>query len=180
MGLWVLPAHANDFLVQVDDSTDHMDIRTYENGTLIQGGFDLGEAYLGGYALGFDPNAGLLSDIDVRYNILELNGQLSDTWHIFGTEGDDSLSIPFISDSEGGGSLTPLDGGITVFETGGWQTVLVNTVANLDTFTWQFRSDVSEVPLPGALPLLAAGLGALGVVGRWRGKHNPATPHADA
>ena len=115
------------------------------------------------------------------YNITGAGETLSDTLSITvaptATSGNTSVTVDFFSDIEGGAALTPLSC-TTVFptacisasiaETGASQTVNAG-VADLIV---SFASDV-ETPLPGALPLFATGLGALGLLG-WRRKRKQA------
>lgn len=115
------------------------------------------------------------------YNITDAGETLSDTLSITvaptNTSGNTSVTVDFVSDTEGGAALTPLSC-TTVFptacisasiaETGASQTVN-SGVADLIV---SFASD-REVPLPAALPLFASGLGALGLLG-WRKKRKQA------
>jgi hypothetical protein len=169
LGAGSTAVHANTFLVQADDLTDTLAINTYENGVLIQNAVIGGESYLGAYGLAWDANAFLASDVDVRANIYEKGGSLSDTWQLLGAAGQQLINIPFISDT-GGAPLLPLPNGKGFFETGGWQTVAQFTLVNGDDYTWQFRSDAGGVPEPAAWALMLVGLGGLGVAARSRRK----------
>jgi hypothetical protein len=171
LGLGATAAHAGDqFLFQFDDTVEgHLWANTYQNGTLIQS-VDVGpESYGSGYGLQWNGTGAVLtSDIDVAVNIYDIDGvTLSDTWHLFGLAGDGLLQIPFVSDVEGQ-TLTPLPNGIRMIETGGWQTVLENDLANGDHFIWQFASDVGDVPEPASWAMMLAGFGLLGMAMRAR------------
>jgi hypothetical protein len=155
------PSQASIYLNKFDDLGDNLIINIYQDGTLIQNVTLPGESYTGDYYL-FD---GVLSqNLNVSLNIYDSDGfTLSDTWHLFGSAGSQSFSIPFLSDVEGGPALQPLSGAQTIIETGDWQTAATFSVSNGDTYIWQFRSDVeaTTVPEPTTLTLFLLGLGGL-------------------
>ena len=146
---------ANDFVFLWQDTTDNLFGITWENGVIIQNVNVGHESYNGSYGLGWDPNSFLTSDVNINVNIVEPGtGALSDTFRLFGRQGDGSLNIPFISDA-----TTPLSGAVTLGETGGRQTVFQNTLTNGDTYTWQFQSGVPE---PSTWALMLVGFAGLG------------------
>jgi hypothetical protein len=154
-------ASASVILFQWDDSEPALTANTYLDGALVQSITVGNEQYTNGYNMTWAETLGLpggvlVADVDVAVNIFEKDGSLSDTWHLFGPQGSNVLSIPFFSDVDGQ-SLALLPNGITMFETGDWQTVTEFTLTNGDHYIWQFRSDV-ETPEPGTLALMAVGL----------------------
>lgn len=173
MALMPVAANASSYLVQFDELTAPNTIwaYTYKDGVEVQNGKLVdGDYYPSGYQFFTDGSGvtpGLLADINYSLNIWEdyAGGTLSDTWQIFGLQGVTSLSTPYYSDT----GLVLLTSGtvVDIIETGGFQTVLQFSVSNGDVYTWQFRSDAPAVPIPAALPLFAAGLGAMGFMG-WR------------
>jgi hypothetical protein len=158
-------AQGNQFLVQYVDTVEgQVFVDTYENGTLIQHAAVGAEGYTSGYSLTWDANAMLAANIDVTANIYDPNGvTLSDTLHFFGNEGSQVLNIPFQSDVEGQSLTGFAEPTLNLVETGGFQTVLENTLTNGDHYVWQFASDVSDsqVPEPGTVALVSLSLAAL-------------------
>ena len=158
------PAFAQDnYLFQWDDATEgHLWGDTYKNGVLIQH-VDVGpEDYDGYYGLWAGA---LANDFDVSFNIYDRDG-LSDTWRIFGTAGNTYFGTPFHSDNDIS-QLTPLPNGITLWETGAYQTVYDFTLDNGDHYTLRFRSD-SDAPEPASWALMVGGFGAIGAALRRR------------
>ena len=113
------------------------------------------EAVIGDFPL-YTGSPGLLtSDVNVAWNIYDLDGTtLSDTLSFTGTAGGNFVHISFLS--EGFPGLLPLLNAQSVIETGDWQTGLNATLSNGDTFIYQFRSN--ETPLPGAIWLFGSAL----------------------
>lgn len=158
------------YVFQWDDAETGLTGNTYKNGELIQSVKVSDENYDGDYGLWTNAKGelGMLtSDIDVRVNILEADGSLSDTWRLFGNRGDSRLGIPFHSDFENQ-QVQPLPGAIKLFESGDYQTVLEFSASNGDFYTWQFRSDVEAIPEPSTYALMLGGLGVMGYLARRR------------
>ncbi|MCX5807737.1 MAG: hypothetical protein NT010_16980 [Proteobacteria bacterium] len=154
----------SNYLVQFDDAEPGLTIITYKDGQEIQRLPFENEHYVGGYGLW---HGAFTSNVSIKTNIYEPNGRtLSDTWEISGVANQNTVMIAFFSDTEGGPGLTPLQYGYPIDETGDWQTVGYFSVSNGDTYTWQFRSDVSEVPLPATILLFAPGLAGLAAIRR--------------
>ncbi len=120
----------------------------------------------------------------ISYAIYEPNSDplvLSDTLRIILTTLDPTINgtnvrviIDFLSDStDEAGILKKPKIAEDIFETGQFQSV----ATGLSDLTVQFRSDVSETPLPAALPLFASGLGAFGLLS-WRRKKKAAAAAA--
>ena len=118
-----------------------------------------------------DPNAPGNGIVIIKnYNIYDPNGTFSDTLSITITGLTPiagvsikpvNVDINFLSDTADELVLfSALAGGTSMTETG-----LYQPVSSLSDLSIQFRSDVSDTPLPAALPLFASGLGALGLLG---------------
>ena len=166
--------------VSIDDLTDTLSVATDANVTslsIVQEGIRIN----GSVSLAFDFSSTdsavppPLSKLSINYAIYEPNSAtLSDVLLItligrdpsINDSNNVSVTILFVSDSadESSRIKIPLDAH-TIFETGQFQSV----ASGLSDLNVQFRSDVSETPLPTALPLFATGLGALGLLG-WRKK----------
>lgn len=166
LSLGASAASASEFLFQWDDSVEgHLFGITYKDGVVIQN-VDVGaEAYSGTYGLW--DSATLASSFDVAFNIFDPDGVLSDTWHIFGTEGASRFDVPFYSDIEGQ-TLLPLPNAFSITENGQFQTVYDFTANNGDHYSLQFRSDVESVPEPGTWALMIGGFGLVGMMARRR------------
>jgi len=148
-------ARADVFVFQWLDNNDAVGLRgvTYQNGVVIQDVNVGAESYAFSYGLW---NGGTLdSSFDVSFNIYDPDGvTLSDTWHIFGTQGDTSFGTPFVSDTETT-SVSSLSNAVSLVETGDLQTVFNFTArGGQDSYTLQFVSDVDTVPEPGSILLL--------------------------
>ena len=161
-------ASASAFLVQLDDVVESgVAGNTYQDGNLIESVLFPNEQIDSSYGLW---NGGLLSQsFDFAWNIFEHNGSLSDTVHIFGTQGQGSIFVTFLSDGDGQ-PLALLPNGLSIFETGGWQTFAAFDASNdfgSDYYVWQFRSDI-ETPEPGTIALIAVGLLTLLGIGTLR------------
>lgn len=164
LGLFASQASASTILVQIDDLTDTVLGNTYIDGSSAQS-VPFGESIVSPYFLW---NSGLLqSSINVRLNIREANGSISDTLILTGTPANASFNINFVSDTDGQ-TLSLIDAS-SIFETGDWQTVatfnsLNSAGAPLDNYTVQFRSDAEQVPEPVTLSVFGAGVaGAMAI-----------------
>jgi hypothetical protein len=177
-----LSAPAGAVYVSIDDLTDTLSVATDANvtsQTIVQEGIGImGQVNLAFDFVSEDPAVPPpLSKLFYNYAIYEPNSPrptLSDILLIdligLDPSTNDSnnvrVTISFRSDSADERGLFKIPPGAqTIFETGEFQSVY----AGLSDLTVQFRSDVSETPLPTALPLFSAGLGALGLLG-WRRK----------
>lgn len=122
----------------------------------------------------------VFADLSFKINILEPGGAISDTFSAFG--GFTNAAFDFTSDRNN----VPLPGLFcdafstckTITETGGIQTLA--TIPELDAsgatvalLTFQFESDISDVPEPSAFPLVLVGLVAL-IAARRRVRKSPA------
>ena len=167
IGLSASAASAAEFLFHWDDTTEGVLYGdTYKDGTLIQHALVGPESYGGSYGL-FD--GGILADsFDVSFNIFNSSGELSDTWHIFGTKGSARFDLPFFSDVEGV-PLKLLDGATSITETGLYQTVFSLNTTSGDHYTLQFRSDAGGgVPEPATWTMMIGGFGLVGAMARRR------------
>ena len=164
-------AQADTFLVGIDDSTDSIVIDIFQNGMPFRVVHVGGESITGTRNFMLFNSATLPDNVSFAVNIFEPDQvTLSDTLSITGTTGDTLLTVNFFSDVDGGPPLTPLTGAISVVETDSFIAAgKTLSVSNGDTYTFQFLSSPSEVPLPAALPLFATGLAALGLLG-WHRK----------
>ena len=173
-------AQASSFLVQLDDLTDTIVGNTFQDGVNVQS-INFGGETINNATYTLFNSATLVSGVDVALNIFDPDGvTLSDTLSITGTAGSRTLNVAFFSDVDGGPALTPLIAASSIIETGNFQTVLLFTASTEDAYTWQFRSDVNETPLPGAIWLFGTALaGALGV-GKWRRRQKKAAAIAAA
>jgi hypothetical protein len=164
-------AQATTYVIQFDDSTDNLVKNVFANGAPLSTTNLGGESFSGPFTIFGGSLAGAVNS---SFNFFEANGvTLSDTFSISSPGFGQNFNLNIVSDVEGGPPLTPLTGATGMPEPTSFFTVLGPiSVANsevLDTYTFQFRSDVDAVPLPGALPLFATGLAGLGLLG-WRRK----------
>ena len=170
-------AHASAILIQIDDLTDNIFVDTYEDGVPVSHYDAGGEIYSDSFTL--LNSATLVADVDARFNIFEVDGSASDRMRVYGSSGDNFVNVDFVSDSEGGKFAIYLNA-THIDETGDWQTTLVLPVSNGDVYTWQFRSDIDAVPLPGAIWLFGSALVGAAGVGKCRKKRKNAAARAAA
>jgi hypothetical protein len=172
-------AEANTILFQLDDLTNAIHNKVYNNGILVIDNPTCCDMISGLFHFSDAGSAGLLSaDVNIQWNIYEPDATtLSDTLSLVGTGGTNGLQIDFVSDAWP--TLVALSGAQSVIETGTWQTALNNIVlSNGDTFTFQFRS--AETPLPGAVWLFASVLAGAAGLRKWLGKQKGASALAAA
>jgi hypothetical protein len=164
LSLGASAASASEYLFRFDDTVEGaLRGMTYQDGNVIQDVVVGAEAYNGTYGLWAGT---LVGNFDVAFNIFAPNGELSDTWRIFGSEGSRSFDMPFHSDVDGGTPLELLTNGVAIIETGGFQTVYDFTVSNGDHYTLQFASDA--IPEPASWALMIGGFGMVGAMMRRR------------
>jgi len=157
-------AQASEYLFQWDDRTDTLWADTYKDGVLIQHvGFP--EVYDASYGLW---DGVLLAPVDIRVNIYEADGSISDTMGISGSTGDGVLGFAFHSDVEGQPVVPYTNPTMVLKETGFAQTVGDFRVSTGDHYTWQFISDVEAVPEPETYALMLGGLAVIGAMVRRR------------
>jgi hypothetical protein len=166
-------AKASTILFQVDDSTEAIHSKVFNDGVLKVDAPTCCDMITGLFHFSDAASAGnLVSDVNVKWNIYEPGGTtLSDTLSIVGTAGTNGLQIDFVSDEWP--ALAALSGAQSVIETGDWQTALNGIVlSNGDTFTFQFVS--SETPLPGTMWLFGSVLAGAAGARKWLSKHKGA------
>jgi hypothetical protein len=129
--------------------------------------FPLPVTNAGGFAAGFEfTNSGALPlevDIDFSTTIGPVSG-----------DGFDALSV-ILSDALNGGSVldtmtTPDDGGTLSFVLGGDARFVIVSYDAIKNAGFELTATATPVPLPAALPMIAAGMAALGFVGARRRK----------
>jgi hypothetical protein len=175
-GLLIAPIGVSAAIIniqlQLDDSTDVFSAHYLRNGVEQLQNTSCGDNENCSLGEGFFVASSTVAITKtVNFNVYEPDGTtLSD----FGTarfffEPDGSLqdfSISLNSDFDGSPLTSPFterDNPISLIETGDYQTVssisgVLDTQGNTNNVDLQFRSDVSDVPEPGTLALLGAGL----------------------
>ena len=182
IGTWLcLSGPAAAIYVSIDDLTDTLSVATDANvtsqsivqeGRGINGTVNLAFEFFStdlavppplvrglfySYAI-YEPNSTRLSDTLV-ISLTGLDPSINDSNNV-------SVTISYLSDSaDERGIFKVPPGAQTLFETGEFQSV----DSGLSDLNVQFRSDVSETPLPATLSLFVTGLSALGLLG-WRRK----------
>jgi hypothetical protein len=155
-----VPSQADVFIYRFIDVTDVVQFQLLVNGSLTFTNTQGGESYSATIPL----VAALATPLNLSADIFEPGGgSISDVFSAQGTAGGASITAFFVSDTDGGPVLDPLPGAISLVENGDIQTVGSAVLKDGSRVTFEFQSDVVEVPEPSpVVPMLALFIALLG------------------